>query len=201
MEIRLAKLDETKAIQEFFKRNYGKSHSLAMNKNLFLWQFQTNDHYKENDKQLDILIALHDNRIVGALGLIFNKFRFTNTVLEGVWLCNLVVDEEARKFGTGIFLMSFVQKLQVDIIATIGINEEIFYIYQKNNFHTVDNIERFITVLNPVAFEAITHRKLLKIKRKHPLKPSLAFSGTSLLSTLSGNVFTSEFCSKRITLV
>lgn len=160
IEIRKAKMSEFVSIKKFLARNYGETHGLVAQQKLFLWQYGSNSQNTVPSDSLNLLIALHKSNVVGIQGLIFNRFRLIDKCLHGVWLSNLIVEENYRSLGAGLLLMSEVHKLPVDIIATIGINAKLFPFYEKNKFHTVFDISRFIIVIDINKFGNIAKKQV-----------------------------------------
>jgi hypothetical protein len=123
-------------LQDFFKKVYSSNHILT-NQEFFEWQFVKSGFQN--------WIVKKDEQIVGHVGIINPKFVVKNQLSRvGFWAC-LVVLEEMRNHGLGVFLNREIEN-EMDIVYSTGINAEGIKLFKGLNWTDVVNLYRWVKV-------------------------------------------------------
>ena len=121
-------------LEEFFKKVYSPNHILV-NQEFFEWQFVKSGFQN--------WIVKKDEQIVGHVGIINPEFIVNGqTKRVGFWAC-LVVLEEMRNHGLGIFLNKEIEK-EMGVVYSTGINAEGIKLFKGLNWTDAGNMHRWV---------------------------------------------------------
>lgn len=141
---------ELPELQQFIARTWGERHILASDTGFLRWQFDGGRLREGADGPVSVLILRgRDGDIVAMQGLIASPFSHQGRSLQGAWLCNLMAEESERAQGAGLTMLRAVAQLPLDVLATAGINPQLFRLYPLMGFHTIAEVPRWVRVLDP----------------------------------------------------
>lgn len=147
-EIRNGKEEDMPALQKFFSRVYGSSHTL--NRQDYLsWQYKdvpANHFYPDYSN----LLFFKDGEVAGHLGLIPYKFNIKGQEMRAAFLTSLIVFPELRGLGAGIFLAKEAEKYY-DLLYTIGFNNNAAPVWRACQWSEERVMERWIVRKNELA--------------------------------------------------
>lgn len=141
---------ELPELQGFIARTWGERHILASDAGFLRWQFDGDRMAEGAEGRVSVLILRgKEGDIVAMQGLIASPFTHQGRSLEGAWLCNLMAEESERAQGAGLTMLRAVAQLPLDVLATAGINPQLFRLYPLMGFHTIAEVPRWVRVLEP----------------------------------------------------
>lgn len=137
MEIKVAKLQDWSDLSRFYNSIYKVGHPLQ-NKDFWHWQYGNPEHGVA-------LLAIHENEIIGHLGLTFS---------DGyAWHINLFIQPQHRKSGTVLKLITEAKRFGKQ--GTLSANENAVRLYRSLKWYQYYNLIR-LTSINP-AFSNSPH--------------------------------------------
>lgn len=119
-------------------------HVLAEDRALLQWQFGG----ASGLTCPKILVAHVDGRLVGIQGLIETGFNLHGTVLKAAWLANLYTLPDVRALGVGVSLLTAPLRMGYDVLASVGLSDEVFQILPMLRYQTLKAIPRCVGVVN-----------------------------------------------------
>ncbi|MDD9900312.1 MAG: GNAT family N-acetyltransferase [Alphaproteobacteria bacterium] len=147
---------ETEAIIDFFKENWGAQHLMARRPEFLAWQFSNDRNPLSDTGGISALTVWDGARLVGMQGLIYTDFSVRGENMPGVWLCNLMAAPDYKSKGVGVLLMDGVHRIGAKVIATSGINPELYPFYKKLRYICCDALPRYIRIPDAGRFRTLT---------------------------------------------
>jgi hypothetical protein len=136
------------AVRRFIDTHWQRGHILARDESLLRWQFDES-RTKTNSRQgLSILLAWHEERIVGMLGRISFDLNVRGTVVPGVWLSHWLTIPEVRAHGVGLSLLWAIQKSEFGAVFVLGVNKTAGKVYAALGFEILPGLPRWIGVVD-----------------------------------------------------
>jgi GNAT superfamily N-acetyltransferase len=141
--------DEVAALQRFIDEYWRRGHVLARDEVLLRWQYGRRQDLGEPWPGPTVLLAKDDQRIVGMLGLIGMQCNVYGTVVPGAWMAILLSIPQARKKGVGLRLLESLRAMGHEAIFVLGINDQVKEIYRRLGYEILDDMPRWVAVVNP----------------------------------------------------
>ncbi len=173
--IRKCNKEDIPKVIEFFKKNWSPNHIFVKDPNFMKWQLNPKRSEHFTDSGLAALTIWNNDNLEGFQGLIPSSFSVLGKISDGYWLCNLSVSNKFRPHGFGVRLMSEVLKLPVNNIAVSGINNKIFNFYKFMNYHTIDQLNRYICITDIHLMNELAENYIFSDKNTKQLKYNYKF--------------------------
>ena len=145
IKIRHAEYLDLIEIKLFLKKYWNENHVLVRDQNIF-------NHYFLNEKTnvVQFFLGLNDNDIIqGVLGYITNKQYDEDVSVNGAWLSMWkVIPNLHQPLGMQL-LHSLESELDVDFVASFGINKQTIPIYKKLGFLSGHAQQYYFDLANP----------------------------------------------------
>ncbi len=159
------------SLRDFINKEWKENHPIT-NKELFYWQYRGGI----NDISCSKLVLI-DDRIVGFLGAIPNKYLLDGKVVKGVALAVWIISKQFRNTGLGIYLLDKVEQ-ENDCIVCLGINANVVKFYQLRDYKYLDKLNRYVLPLDIRKFCELTgsyetqNHKILSLNDTKLTKPT-----------------------------
>lgn len=153
--IRFVAANDLPALQTFFHQHWRADHIMSRDAELLKWQYGRCHAILPEGAEFSFLIVEADDRIVGILGFIPVDFNQGGEIVPGAWLSHWLVLEEYRAGGAGLLLFRRLRDLGVQVIAVQGINDTVKKLYGSLGFHIIDDVPRWVGILDPARVEAL----------------------------------------------
>lgn len=161
--IRLARDQDVPALQRFFHEHWQTNHVLSRDRELLRWQYGR-PMVGQPSNQLSMLLAEADQAIQGILGFLpVSMSDSSGRSRPGAWLSHWKVLEEHRASGAGLMLLQALRRLGYDAIAVLGINDTVKELYRRLGFIIVEDLPRYLAIVDPVAAQALARACNLQI--------------------------------------
>ena len=161
---------DSSQIMEFYKNNWQRKIALS-DKKFHVWQFEN---AIENKGSNSCVVALHDDRLVGVMGLNKRKFYFENQCLDGAELTTWVVEKKIKGSSAGAKILNYITR-NFEVLFGMGITEDALSIYLRSGFHYLRYIPRYIYIVDAkkileISDHAPYSRKLIRNTYGEPSK-------------------------------
>lgn len=130
-------------IMEFYKKHWQRKIALS-DREFHAWQFEN---APSNNGANSCVVALHDERLVGVMGLNRRKFYSADRCLEGAELTTWIVEKEIKGSGAGAKILNYITS-NFEVLFGMGISEDALPIYIRSGFHYLRYIPRYIYVID-----------------------------------------------------
>ena len=132
-----------------FFRGYKKpEHILGRDRDFLVWQFSP-ERCRGFDKAGLSAVTLWDNdKLIGTLGVIGCAFNCNGAVIDGGWLCNLIVLPDYRAVGGWMRLMKSVHRLPIGAVGVVGFPPDVGQLYRAMGYHLRDRLYRFVRIVD-----------------------------------------------------
>lgn len=141
----------------FVKKQFHDKYILS-NKDFLYWQYKNN---KKNKLSIDII--KYNEKILGYLGIIQNKFSYFGNQIQSKCFANLMIDKSIRKIGLGASLIKNSEK-NSDILYLIGYNSNVAKVYKQLDWNINFDLNRFIYIINNINTSELS---LIKIEKSN----------------------------------
>lgn len=159
-EKRFARQSDTQNIMKFFHDYWSENHIMCRDEAFLRWQFSADRRAHvsgEAEENAITAITIWDgDTLAGMQGLVYCDFVIGGQKTPAVWLCNLMSAPAYKDQGVGLMLMMGVHQIDAKVIATAGINPELYPFYQKMRYETRDALPRYARVLDAEKLECLT---------------------------------------------
>ena len=162
---------DSSLIMEFYKNHWQRKIALSDRK-FHAWQFEN---ATENKGANSCVVALHDDCLVGVMGLNKRKFYFANQCFNGAELTTWVVDKKIKGSSAGAKILNYVTR-NFEVLFGMGISEDALPIYLRSGFHYLRYIPRYIYVVDA--------KKILKLSDNKPYSSKLVRNASNEPSKL-----------------
>lgn len=145
----------------FIEKNWIRKTLLSQNK-FYQWQFKSN--------MIDSsILAVHNNNIVGFMGLNKRSFFLEEEELDGAELTTWIINNNYRNKGLAKLMIEFI-KLNFDVAYGANITPEALKVYLRLGFYFVKEIDRVVKILSynkveKIAYLAPTVKKVFDNKK------------------------------------
>jgi hypothetical protein len=146
---------EIDRVLAFFRANKRPGHILGQDREFLTWQLAAERCKGFEESGLSAITLWDDGDIAGMLGVIGTKFNRDGAIVEGGWLCNLIVLPQYRAIGGWMRLMKSAHRLPFGAIGVVGFPPNIGRLYRAMGYSIRDALYRFIRVVDPEQTEAI----------------------------------------------
>ncbi len=136
---------DSNQIRLFYAENWDRGIALT-DKKFYDWQFLETP----NGKKKDHCVVAYDEQkkeVLGVMGLNKRKFFLDGKSINGAELTTWIVSDKATRSGVGAKILGFIQS-NFDILIGMGITNMALPIYMRSGFRFMQNIPRFIRVIN-----------------------------------------------------
>ena len=148
VEISFCRYDEQSALVEFIRSDWKSDHIFVRDPSFLTWHYgQQNLPYVTSDS-LSMLIAKHEGRIVGMLGLNGVDFRVGEAVFPGVWTSLWYAAPAVRQLNVGLKLWMHLSRLHDGAISMIGMNPQVRPFFRSLKYTLNEDTPRMICVLD-----------------------------------------------------
>jgi hypothetical protein len=140
MKIDFCKLKQVPKLMSFLDQHWSRGHVLSYSRKLFDWQ-----HSGTADREVDFIIAVNDDEIVGCLGFILNS-RFDRNLesKDTVWLTTWKSISEKKL--TGLQLHNFLtNSFKNKSIGTVGLSKTVIPLYKGLKYKVGDMDQLYLT--------------------------------------------------------
>lgn len=127
-QIRTVRAADREALNQFFREVYKPNH-IVTDADYFNWQY-LNVPGNQFAPNFSSLILLKDSQIIAQLGMIPYFFNVFGEEMRAAYLTNLIVREELRSRGAGVFLLREAEKY-FDLVYTTSYNAAVAPIYRS----------------------------------------------------------------------
>jgi hypothetical protein len=146
---------ETDRILSFFRGYKHSQHILGRDRDFLVWQFSP-ERCRGFERRGLSAIALWDGHdIVGLIGVIGCGFNRDGTVIDGGWLCNLIVLPDYRAVGGWMRLMKSVHRLPLGAVGVVGFPPNVGHLYRAMGYHIRDRLFRFVRIVDSEQMEQL----------------------------------------------
>jgi hypothetical protein len=132
----------------FFRFHKGPQHILGRDREFLVWQFDPERCRGFEQAGLSAVTLWDGNDIVGFLGVIGAKFNRDGAIIDGGWLCNLIVLPDYRAVGGWMRLMKAVHRLPVDALGVVTFPPQIGQLYRAMGYYIRDRLFRFVRIVD-----------------------------------------------------
>ena len=140
---------EIDRVLTFFRGYKQPQHILGHDRDFLLWQFSPQRCRGFEQAGLSAVTLWDGNEIVGFLGIIGCGFNRNGAVIDGGWLCNLIVLHDYRAVGGWMRLMKFVHRLPIGAVGVVGFPPDVGQLYRAMGYHIRTRLFRFIRIVDP----------------------------------------------------
>lgn len=156
----MLKKSDWPVIREFNSIQYKPDHILT-NKVYYDWQF---DNAFNPNKDCYTSLGLFDKsgKLSGTIGLFPAPCNFFGQSIKCNWVANLIVKENLRSLGYGALLLTEAEK-GFDLVVDHNVNDSARPLFEKMGYQ-VNDIRRYLCILNPAAVEVLTGQAGLQMK-------------------------------------
>jgi GNAT superfamily N-acetyltransferase len=140
---------EIDRVLTFFRDHKPPQHILGQDREFLIWQFSPERCRGFEGAGLSAVTLWDGNEIVGFLGVIGCGFNRNGVVIDGGWLCNLVVLPDYRAVGGWMRLMKAVHRLPIGAVAVVGFPPRIGQLYRAMGYQVRERLFRFVRIVDP----------------------------------------------------
>ncbi len=140
---------EIDRVLTFFREHKPPRHILGQDRDFLIWQFSPERCRGFEGAGLSAVTLWDGDEIVGFLGVIGCGFNRNGVVIDGGWLCNLVVLPDYRAVGGWMRLMKAVHRLPIGAVAVVGFPPRIGQLYRAMGYQVRERLFRFIRIVDP----------------------------------------------------
>lgn len=138
--LKIATVEDLERMKSFFNKVYREGHIMTEEKHLE-WQFQKNP-WNFFHPSYSNLLLINNDEIMGHLGLIPYNFVLKGRNVRGAFLSSLIVKEDLRSRGAGIYLVREAEKY-FDILCVLGLNAQAVPVYKYCGWSEVFSLRRW----------------------------------------------------------
>lgn len=142
-------LGEIDDVMDFLRANWDRHYLLGNDGDFLAWQFAPARCRGFENAGLSVVGLRDQSELVGMVGLIGCRFNHNGVVVDGAWLCNLVVLPDFRGAGGWMRLMRYVHRLPLGIVAAIVFPPDIQRLYSAMGYCIRDRLFRFLRIVDP----------------------------------------------------
>jgi hypothetical protein len=139
---------EIECVMAFFRANKRPGHILGQDRDFLVWQLSPRRCRGFEQAGLSAVTLWDGVKIVGMLGVIGSKFNRDGAILDGGWLCNLIVLPHYRSVGGWMRLMKAAHNLPLQVIGVVGFPDNVGQLYRAMGYSTRERLFRFIRILD-----------------------------------------------------
>jgi hypothetical protein len=110
---------EIDQVMSFLRANWHPQHILGHDRDFLAWQFAPARCRGFEQAGLSVVGLWDQHKLAGMVGLIGCGFNQNGAVVDGAWLCNLIVLPDYRRAGGWMRLMSSVHRLPLGAVSVI----------------------------------------------------------------------------------
>lgn len=145
------KTSDIEKVVEFYRNSWSADHIFIKDPAFMQWQFDPTRSKIFDGYGLSAVTVwdTSKNIIVGFLGMICCDFKVGTQIVPGYWLCNVFIDQAYKTQGIGIKLLHKALKLPVNVVATAGINPDIFRFFNSMKYYAQERANRYIKIITP----------------------------------------------------
>jgi hypothetical protein len=145
--VEAAEIDQ---VMRFLRTHWNPNHILGRDREFLLWQLSPERCRGFEQAGLSAAALWAGDELVGILGAIGCRFNGNGTVIDGAWLCNLLVLPQYRALGGFMRLMSFVHRLPISVVGVVRFVPAVHELYRAMRYHIGDRLFRFVRIVDPV---------------------------------------------------
>jgi hypothetical protein len=169
---------EIDRVMAFFRANKRPGHILGQDREFLTWQLSPRRCRGFEEAALSAIVLWDGSEIAGLLGVIGSQFNRDGAIVEGGWLCNLIVLPQYRAIGGWMRLMKSAHRLPLGAVGVVGFPTEIGRLYRAMGYSIRDRLYRFIHVVDPEQTERIVEGEDWRLR--HASKATPLASETSI---------------------
>jgi hypothetical protein len=147
---RVVEAAEIDQVMRFLRTHWNPNHILGRDREFLLWQLSPERCRGFEQAGLSAAALWAGDELVGILGAIGCRFNGNGTVIDGAWLCNLLVLPQYRALGGFMRLMSFVHRLPISVVGVVRFVPAVHELYRAMRYHIGDRLFRFVRIVDPV---------------------------------------------------
>jgi len=140
---------EIDRVLTFFRGYKQPQHILGQDRDFLVWQFSPERCRGFEGAGLAACTLWDDDEIVGFVGIIGSRFNRNGAVIDGGWLCNLIVLPDYRAVGGWMRLMKAVHRLPIGAVGVVGFPPKIGQLYRAMGYHMHDRLFRYVRIVDP----------------------------------------------------
>ena len=144
----LSNSSEIDRVVTFFRANKRTGHILGRDREFLTWQLSPHRCRGFEEAALSAITLWDGGEIAGLLGVIGSKFNRDGTIVEGGWLCNLIVLPQYRAIGGWMRLMKSVPRLPLGAVGVVGFPPSVGRLYRAMGYAIRDCLFRFIRIVD-----------------------------------------------------
>lgn len=144
----LCRPQDVAPLMRFIDAEWQAGHVLSRDEALLRWQFDGSLLRGREAAGPSVMLAWHDNVIVGMFGLTGCQMTLAGTVASGVWLCHWFASPNYRRYNVALGLWRAVEELGFDVVGTVGANQASTKLLTALRFETIPALPRWVGVVD-----------------------------------------------------
>jgi len=141
--------NEINQVMAFFRAYKHPQYILGRDRDFLTWQLSPQRCRGFEQAGLSAVTLWDGDELVGLLGVIGCGFNGNGAVVDGGWLCNLIVLPQYRSAGGWMRLMKSVHSLPINVVGVVTFPPNIAQLYRAMGYQIRDRLFRFIRIVDP----------------------------------------------------
>ena len=146
---------EIDRVVAFFRANKRPGHIFGQDREFLTWQLSPQRCRGFGEAGLSAVTLWDGGEIAGLLGVIGSKFNRDGAIVDGGWLCNLIVLPQYRATGGWMRLMKSAHRLPLGAVGVVGFPPNVGRLYRAMGYSIRDCLFRFIRIVDEEQTEHI----------------------------------------------
>jgi len=144
----LCREQDVRPLMRFIDAEWQAGHVLSRDEELLRWQFDGSLLPGREFAGPTVILAWHDDAIVGMFGLTACQVTLEGTLASGVWLSHWFASPKYRRYNVALGLWRAVEEFGFETIGTVGANQASTKLLSAMRFETIPALPRWLGVVN-----------------------------------------------------